>query len=299
MSGARYLLALTAVLLSIIWFAPASGQPISTTFDLDGDGVNETVATSTRLSTGEIENTIFDTISVNNPHRFTSLSFTWMKPGSALFSGGLPVGAKWSDTNSYSTFITPFGFNFSLSMTPGGCPVAMPCPAVTKTAEAWHPLNAFQTLKAIRDLFSVGESGEVDGAIDLGTGTPQVEVEAKFTAESGDLTLFQYFAINNSDEDVSLDWQGYTSVRSDPYSSMSTDLDPGQSLELASFVSDRAPAETGGEVYATVGGMTIDFIAPTLATIPEPSTWAMMLLGFAGLGFVGYRRTRRAKPQAA
>jgi hypothetical protein len=33
--------------------------------------------------------------------------------------------------------------------------------------------------------------------------------------------------------------------------------------------------------------------------IPEPSTWAMMLLGFAGLGFVGYRRTRRAKPQAA
>lgn len=25
---------------------------------------------------------------------------------------------------------------------------------------------------------------------------------------------------------------------------------------------------------------------------PEPSTWAMMLLGFAGLGFAGYRRTR-------
>jgi unsaturated chondroitin disaccharide hydrolase len=26
-------------------------------------------------------------------------------------------------------------------------------------------------------------------------------------------------------------------------------------------------------------------------TVPEPSTWAMMLLGFAGLGFAGYRRT--------
>jgi PEP-CTERM motif len=24
--------------------------------------------------------------------------------------------------------------------------------------------------------------------------------------------------------------------------------------------------------------------------IPEPSTWAMMLLGFAGLAFMGYRR---------
>jgi hypothetical protein len=35
------------------------------------------------------------------------------------------------------------------------------------------------------------------------------------------------------------------------------------------------------------------------ALIPEPSTWAMMILGFAGLGFLGYRQTRRAKPQAA
>jgi hypothetical protein len=27
-------------------------------------------------------------------------------------------------------------------------------------------------------------------------------------------------------------------------------------------------------------------------TVPEPSTWAMMLLGFAGLGFAGHRRAR-------
>jgi hypothetical protein len=31
--------------------------------------------------------------------------------------------------------------------------------------------------------------------------------------------------------------------------------------------------------------------APT--PTPEPSTWAMMLLGFAGLGFAGYRTSRR------
>jgi hypothetical protein len=30
---------------------------------------------------------------------------------------------------------------------------------------------------------------------------------------------------------------------------------------------------------------------------PEPSTWAMMLLGFAGLGYTGYRKTR--EPRAA
>jgi hypothetical protein len=34
-----------------------------------------------------------------------------------------------------------------------------------------------------------------------------------------------------------------------------------------------------------------------VAPIPEPSTWAMMLLGFAGLGYAGYRQTKRASSQ--
>jgi PEP-CTERM motif len=34
-------------------------------------------------------------------------------------------------------------------------------------------------------------------------------------------------------------------------------------------------------------------------TVPEPSTWAMMVIGFAGLGYVGWRRANRAKASAA
>ena len=30
-----------------------------------------------------------------------------------------------------------------------------------------------------------------------------------------------------------------------------------------------------------------------LATIPEPGTWAMMIAGFVGLGYVGFRRSRK------
>jgi PEP-CTERM motif len=37
----------------------------------------------------------------------------------------------------------------------------------------------------------------------------------------------------------------------------------------------------------------------TILNVPEPSTWAMMLLGFAGLGLVGYRRARAGHAQLA
>ena len=33
--------------------------------------------------------------------------------------------------------------------------------------------------------------------------------------------------------------------------------------------------------------------------VPEPSTWAMMLIGFAGIGFVAYRRQRTVVLAAA
>jgi hypothetical protein len=32
----------------------------------------------------------------------------------------------------------------------------------------------------------------------------------------------------------------------------------------------------------------------SVAAVPEPSTWAMMILGFAGVGFMGYRRRKSA-----
>jgi hypothetical protein len=45
---------------------------------------------------------------------------------------------------------------------------------------------------------------------------------------------------------------------------------------------------TPGSSYSGAAEITL-----TTTIVPEPSTWAMMLLGFAGLGFVGYRASRR------
>jgi hypothetical protein len=47
-----------------------------------------------------------------------------------------------------------------------------------------------------------------------------------------------------------------------------------------------------GENYFLPGGyVSGGLVAPA---VPESSTWAMMLLGFAGLGFAGYRRAKRS-----
>jgi hypothetical protein len=45
-------------------------------------------------------------------------------------------------------------------------------------------------------------------------------------------------------------------------------------------------AQNGGNP----SGLNVQF---TASAVPEPATWAMMLLGFAGLGFAGYSRTSR------
>jgi len=45
-----------------------------------------------------------------------------------------------------------------------------------------------------------------------------------------------------------------------------------------------------GDSLAVGDKLILDVTAGSAPVVPEPSTWAMMLLGFAGLGFAGYRR---------
>lgn len=41
------------------------------------------------------------------------------------------------------------------------------------------------------------------------------------------------------------------------------------------------------------------FATAGVAPVPEPSTWAMMLIGFAGIGYAGYRSARKRSVAAA
>jgi PEP-CTERM motif len=78
----------------------------------------------------------------------------------------------------------------------------------------------------------------------------------------------------------------------------------------AQFIGSAAYSESaGGSAYAdptftiddpafadyTIVGVPV---GPAVAAAPEPATWAMMLLGFAGLGYAGYRRKLCARSRA-
>jgi hypothetical protein len=53
-----------------------------------------------------------------------------------------------------------------------------------------------------------------------------------------------------------------------------------------------------GFVAGSAGPVTYD-LTSLAADVPEPSTWAMMILGFAGVGFMAYRRKSKPALMAA
>ena len=76
----------------------------------------------------------------------------------------------------------------------------------------------------------------------------------------------------------------------------------GTQFEFASVWGPFGPVPDGSNDYVE-GGSNIDVYERTIeetlmSTVPEPSTWAMMLIGFAGLGFLVHRRRQRAATAA-
>ena len=70
----------------------------------------------------------------------------------------------------------------------------------------------------------------------------------------------------------------------------------GQTLTFA-VNNDRDFYNDSTGLTATITSLANGLRAPIPSSIPEPSTWAMMLLGFAGLSFAACRRTITTAPR--
>jgi hypothetical protein len=80
-------------------------------------------------------------------------------------------------------------------------------------------------------------------------------------------------------------------------------------FDFATGIFGTANPNFGGDAITFGLGQTFNFapgtnneadydnLSLTVNSVPEPSTWAMMILGFAGLGFIAYRR--KSKPLMA
>ena len=76
-------------------------------------------------------------------------------------------------------------------------------------------------------------------------------------------------------------------------------LDPHLSagLELTDFNLALSASVTnyndGKNIALLIPNNASQVLITQVAAVPEPSTWAMMILGFAGVGFMAYRRSRK------
>jgi hypothetical protein len=81
----------------------------------------------------------------------------------------------------------------------------------------------------------------------------------------------------------------FTQIHATPGGSSSAFIDPYFSIDPST------PDAQDYQIFLSAG---VENIGPAGA-VPEPSTWVMMLIGFAGLGFAGWRTSRKTTALAA
>jgi len=138
-------------------------------------------------------------------------------------------------------------------------------------------------------VYSFASSAQLTGTLTLNAqGNPNAvfifQIGSTLTTASNSSVVFS----NGGDGD-SVFWQVGSSA------TLGTDTAfAGDILALTSITLDTGADIEDGRALAINGAVTLDTNDVFTGAVPEPSTWAMMLLGFAGIGFMAYRR--KSKP---
>jgi hypothetical protein len=83
----------------------------------------------------------------------------------------------------------------------------------------------------------------------------------------------------------------YSHVYSTSFSGGTLPQDPGLTVGPGTYIGFEDNYITGPG-SSDINYTDIQVVLSTVAPVPELSTWAMLVVGFAGLGFMGYRRSR-------
>ena len=108
-----------------------------------------------------------------------------------------------------------------------------------------------------------------------------------FTPSSLTTIAFTFFSIFGSNQGCGFLSPSATSCTIDP-----TALTPGTTYNWELDFSGRIESYTNNVLTYTNFDVRTDGVFQT--AVPEASTWAMLTIGFAGLGFAGYRRNKAA-----
>ena len=117
------------------------------------------------------------------------------------------------------------------------------------------------------------------------------------TVNFGSVTIYSFAGDPTPDEYLYYEMYGFTpyyvqftaGVSYDP-STLPYSVFSVPETEPSSISVDLAYVIPVGDYSIQVGWLgDFDYVAP----VPEPSTWAMLLIGFAAIGFAGYRKRRQ------
>jgi hypothetical protein len=107
------------------------------------------------------------------------------------------------------------------------------------------------------------------------------EATGSINGPPDDLSIAQTLT-ENSNTEIFVHMFASANIAGNSVQSIAAFLDPIFSID---------PNFVGANNYS----IETSFGIGNVSAVPEPSTWAMLLLGFAGVGFVGYRR--KSKPE--
>jgi len=115
------------------------------------------------------------------------------------------------------------------------------------------------------------------------------QVVADTAGQTYDLSFYLYFAPAGPTQLTYVQWNGATDF---------SEAAPTVGGFWEHFMTQVVGTGSDSLEFFDANNPGLDYLhnVSLTAGIPEASTWAMMMLGFAGLGFAGYRKTKRGEP---